>query len=71
MLIELILEECLFLVRGTEQQCTKFNSIEMTNTCVDNTDNNDDNDVPPAVMRSLRNIRRDVVVDLEGRNVLR
>ena len=43
----------------------------MTNTCVDNTDNNDDNDVPPAVMRSLRNIRRDVVVDLEGRNVLR
>ena len=27
--------------------------------------------VPPAVMRSLRNIRREVVVDLEGRNVLR
>ena len=27
--------------------------------------------VPPAVIRSLRNIRREVVVDLEGRNVLR
>ena len=27
--------------------------------------------VPPAVMRSLRNIRREVVVDIEGRNVVR
>ena len=24
--------------------------------------------VPPAVIRSLKNIRRDVVVDMEGRN---
>ena len=27
--------------------------------------------VPPAVMRSLRNIRREVVVDIEGRNGVR
>ena len=27
--------------------------------------------VPPAVIRSLRNIRREVVVDMEGRNVVR
>ena len=27
--------------------------------------------VPPAVIRSLRNIRRDVVVDIAGRNNVR
>lgn len=50
-----------------QQKTTKFEITETSSASIVESDTND-NGVPPAVIRSLKNIRRDVVVDMEGRN---
>ena len=56
------------VVRGGSHSTTHFHEGELADLAETRPEVST---VPPAVMRSLRNIRREVVVDIEGRNVVR
>ena len=62
-----LFNESFSVVRGAEMQSSKFEIKGNSSMNIAESDT-DDSSVPPAVIRSLRNIRRDVVVDMEGRN---
>ena len=57
--------------RGGSNSTTHFHGDLIAELAERPQDQEEVTTVPPAVMRSLRNIRREVVVDIEGRNVVR
>ena len=59
------------VARGGTHSTTPFHEDMLAELAERPQAGEEDRTVPPAVMRSLRNIRREVVVDIEGRNVVR
>ena len=60
------------VARGGARSTTHFHDGELAELAETRPQEREEvSTVPPAVMRSLRNIRREVVVDIEGRNVVR
>ena len=59
------------VTHGVTHSTTKFHEDGMSELAEPRHLERGEASVPPAVIRSLRNIRREVVVDIEGRNVVR